>query len=283
MRPRPALQCTATPPGSLSTMSRKRSTMSELGQEPSTKNRSKCRKPPFVNADGLYSCADRNAQVQQGIDRSACKSVPLGPTVCAQRPQQHVLHHMCRHQHKSIRTFTTTVQHRRRGRSGMPTGDRVDEKAAHLIVEPHDGRHAGVGKVLVVVLRRERPVAPEVLCHGGGAGEGKQLAGDHPIEIAVLDLDVGSTEDRFSGSVRVGAQGLHAATPRSGRGQDSTGREAQRSTMSRHQPRALPAHSGGTLLRQMRPGCAASPRSLQPWRAPSPAATSLCPTSRTQH
>ena len=56
MRPSPALQCTATPPGSLSTMSKKRSTISELGHEPSTKNRSKCRKPPFVNAAGLYSC-----------------------------------------------------------------------------------------------------------------------------------------------------------------------------------------------------------------------------------
>lgn len=55
MRPRPALQCTASAPGSSSTMLRNLSTMSEEGQEPSGKNSSWCLKPPAVKDSGLYS------------------------------------------------------------------------------------------------------------------------------------------------------------------------------------------------------------------------------------
>ncbi len=86
---------------------------------------------------------------------------------------------------------------------------KVPGPSACLVVQPHDGRDAGVCKVLVVVLGRERPVTPEVLRHCGGSREGQQLAGDHPVEIAVLDLHAEGLLGWFSDSD--GAWRLHRA------------------------------------------------------------------------
>ena len=106
--------------------------------------------------------------------------------------------------------------------------------SACLVVQPHDGRDAGVCKVLVVVLGREGPVPPEVLRHRGGSREGQQLAGDHPVEVAILDLCAGGLLSRFSGSVSDGAWQLRQAIRGEGHRGSCAGLQAMTAERGEH-------------------------------------------------
>jgi hypothetical protein len=58
----------------------------------------------------------------------------------------------------------------------------------HLLVEPHHRGDAAAPKVVPIVLWHHRPEAHVVRRPHRGAAEGGELAGDNPVEVAVLHL-----------------------------------------------------------------------------------------------